>query len=292
MTWLLRGLALVLAIGAVIAAFVGYRLSTQPAAVQRPVPPAVQVVQSIQPLRAGEPVRADDVALKPVPIKPAGSFTAPAQVVGQAPIADIAPGETLTRVHFPVEGRILRGLRAGERAVAIKVDDVVGLGGFAQPGDRVDVLLYLRGAQETGNASSAQVVLAGVRLLAYGESVLQPQAATEEGEGVAARAADTSQKLAGRPRTTTTSAVLAIPEAAASRLMLAASSGALRLSLRPAESPAAAVAVDPGPTLVRLAELAQVSPPAAKKPAKRGAGAPAVMLHEGDTVRAIGAPSR
>lgn len=281
MTWLLRGLALLLAIGAIVAAFVGYRLSTQPAPPAPAAAPPESAVQSLKALRAGEPIRAEDVALRPVTAKPAGSFAAPAEVVGQIPVANVAAGETLTRAHFPAtDGQLRRSLRAGERAVAIKVDEVVGLGGFAQPGDAVDVLLYLRGSQETANASSAQVVLANVRLLAYGESVQLPPL---EGEGAAARAAD---KLTNRPRATT-SAVLAVPEAAASRLMLAANSGTLRLSLRPAEPAAAA-----DPHLVRLAELAQAARPAAEKPAARGPGAPAVVIHEGAAVRAAAVPSR
>ncbi len=283
MTWLLRGLALLLAIGAIVAALIGYRLSTQPPPAQ-PVPPTESVLKALKPLRAGEPIRAEDVALQPVSARPAGSFAAPAQVVGQSPIAAIPAGEVLTRAHFPAaEAQLLRSLHAGERAVAIKVDEVVGLGGFAQPGDRVDVLLYLRGSPETANASSAQVVLGSVRLLAYGESLQQPP---PEGESVAARASD---KVSARPRATT-SAVLAVPEAAASRLMLAANSGALRLSLRPPEPAVPGAVADPH--LIRLAEIAQAARPAPEKRLARGVGGNAVIIHEGDAVRAAAVPSR
>lgn len=284
MTWILRGLAILLAIGAIVVAFIGYRLSTQPPPA-RPVIPVESVVQSLKPLRAGEPIRPEDVALRPVPTKPAGSFGALTQVVGKAPIADIAAGETLTGALFPAEGSLLRGLYAGERAVAIKVDEVVGLGGFAQPGDRVDILLYLRGTQETGNASSAQVVLSNVRLLAYGESV-QPPA---EGENMAARTSGAAEKLTGRSRTTT-SAVLAIPEAAAPRFMLAANSGVLRLALRPAER--TTPAPDQNANLIHLSELAQAARPAAGKQPTQGAGAAAILIHEGETIRAAGIPIR
>lgn len=288
MTWLLRVLAIVFAVGAVIAGFIGYRLSDQPP----PPPPApvaavtYPVVESLKPLRAGEAIAADGLGVKQVAARPAGSFSDPAQVVGQAPKADIAAGETLNRSHFAVTGQLQRGLRPGERAVAIKVDEVVGLGGFAQPGDRVDVLLYLRPSQETRNASSGQVVLSGVRLLAVGEAVHLP-AAPDEGDAAApARSGD----KAGAKARTTTSAVLAVPEAAAPRLMLAANSGSLRLSLRPAEG--AAKGGDQA-YLVRLDELAQAAPPVSDKPAAaRRKAPPAVVIHAGDSVRTTAAPQR
>lgn len=281
MTWLLRGLAILLVIGAVVAAVVGYRLSTRPMPAQS-APLAEPAVQAVKPLRAGEPIGPADVAVKTVSARPAGSIVAPAQVIGQVPAVNIAAGEILNRSHFRAGTHLLRSVHAGERAMAIKVDEVAGLGGFAQPGDRVDVLLYLRGTQETGNASSAQVVLSDVRLLAYGESIQQ---APGEGEGAVARGAE---KLLSRSRTHS-SAVLAVPDAAAPRLMLAASSGSLRLSLRPA---ADGVAAADQSHLVRLAELAQTARSTAEKPAVRGAGAPTVVMHEGDAIRVVGIPSR
>ncbi|MEL0027488.1 MAG: RcpC/CpaB family pilus assembly protein, partial [Perlucidibaca sp.] len=61
-------------------------------------------------------------------------------------LSDLQPGSEVARL-----------LRPGERAIAIPVDEVVGGGGFVQPGDLVDVLLFLRG--ENGGKDSAQVVM-------------------------------------------------------------------------------------------------------------------------------------
>jgi len=294
MTWLLRGLALALAIGAVVAAFVGYRLSTQPTSA-KPAVPAETVVQAARSLRAGDSIGQADVAVKAVAASPPGSFAKPSLVVGQSPAVDIPAGEILNRSHFQTSGRLSRSVRAGERAVAVKVDEVTGLAGFAEPGDRVDVLCHVRGSQETGHASSAQVVLTNVRLLAYGEMVQQGPSG---GDGTLGRA---TERPSSRPGTHS-SAVLAVPEADAARLMLAASSGSLRLSLRPALADGAGVPVEADQNrLMRLAELVQ-----AKRPPARTAGtsrtartkvtaAPAaatVLVHEGDAVRAVAVPSR
>ncbi|HJW24517.1 MAG TPA: Flp pilus assembly protein CpaB [Rhodocyclaceae bacterium] len=285
MTWLLRGLALVFALGAIIAGLIGYRLSTQPPPPAAPAPPPATAVQTLKPVAAGIPIRADDVGLVQVAAKPAGSYGEPAQVIGQRPATSLAAGEILTSAHFPSQGsHVQRQLAPGERAVAIKVDEVVGLGGFAEPGDQVDVLFYLRGTQETANASSAQVVLSGVRLLAFGEA-LQPAPGGSEGAAGLA-----TEKIAGRSRPAT-SAVLAVPEDAAARLMLAANSGTLRLALRPAD---AATRVAEAPHLVHLAELAQAARPMPAAPAPapkaRRREAAVILVHEGDAIRTVGAP--
>ncbi|WP_265944060.1 Flp pilus assembly protein CpaB [Dechloromonas sp. A34] len=286
MTWLLRILAILFTVGAIIAGFVGYRLSTQPPPPPPPAAaPAEVAVESLRAVPAGTPLRAEDIGVKQVSVKPKGSFATPAQVLGQTPSANIAAGEILTRAHFAVSGQLQRNLHPGERAVAIKVDEVVGLGGFALPGDRVDVLFYLRSSLETKNTSSAQVVLADVRLLAFGESV---QAAATEDDGNTGRK---PEKTSSRTRETT-SAVLAVPAAAASRLMLAANSGNLRLALRPVEPLAASPAP---PHLVHLGELAQAAPPPPEKATttrREALPSPAILIHEGDTVRATRIPPR
>lgn len=53
---------------------------------------------------------------------------------------------------------------AGMRAVAVRVNDVVGVGGFILPGDRVDVL-YTRSGNNDGG-SSTDILIQNVRILA------------------------------------------------------------------------------------------------------------------------------
>jgi len=279
MTLLLRVLAIAFTIGAVIAGVIGYRLSNQPEAA---APPLESYVETIQPLKAGEAIPPQALTVKQAAARPAGSYAGLEQVIGKVPNADLPAGTALTRTHFAFPNQLQPSLRNGERAVAIKVDEIVGLGGFARPGDLVDILLYLRPSPETKNDSTAQVLLAGVRLLAFGEAVQgrAAESATEEAVGRA-------QERVSNPRQKTfTSAVIAVPEADASRLMLAANSGNLRLSLRPAESKPGD---KPENYLVKLNEMVAPSRPAAKptdgKPAKPAA--PPVLIYEGDSVRPV-----
>lgn len=291
MTLLLRILAVAFAIGAVVAGIIGYRLSNQPEPVPSAVqaPPAENVVEVAQPLRAGEPIIADNLVIRQLPARPAGAFATPQQAVGLVPLTDIAAGEILNKSQLVSPGQLQRHLHPGERAVAIKVDEIVGLGGYAKAGDLVDVLLYLRPSQETKNASSAQVVLAGVRLLAFGESV-QGAPSVEPSAAEAAGVSKPQDKSAGRAKAVT-SAVLAVPEAAAPKLMLAANSGNLRLALRPVEGSKAAVAASDA-QLIRLTEIAGTAKPESKPSAPRRPAAPAVVIHEGESVRTAQRPLR
>src|SRR6185295_1795316 len=106
-------------------------------------------------------------------------------------------------------------IKAGERAIAVKVDGVIGLGGFIQPDDRVDVLLYLSRDQREVPDTQARVLLENIRVLAYGANLER-------------REQDEHDDNTNNART----AVLAVPEADIDRLMLGASKGSLRLALR------------------------------------------------------------
>ncbi len=290
---LLKIVAALLALGAVIAAVVGIRLSSGPAEKPAAAPATFPAVVARITLTAGRPIAANDVVVQALTAKPSRGFAAVQDVVGKVPQVDVAAGEPLVATHFATGGALARQVRPGERAVAVKVDDVIGLGGFAQPGDRLDVLLYLRGDRETDNKSSAQVVLRDVRLLAFVDVVQTPPAASGEEEQEAKRAAtkETLSKVGlgadkeARRQRTLQSAVLAVPEADAPKLMLAASTGTLRLALRPAAGVAAPAPVPAAGNneLIRLGELVRTEAPRRAAPATPAG--PGIVVYEGDRVR-------
>ena len=57
-------------------------------------------------------------------------------------------------------------LDPGKRAVTIRVDDVRGVAGFIQPGDRVDVVLIRTEAESKTNDSYSDVILQSAKVLA------------------------------------------------------------------------------------------------------------------------------
>lgn len=227
-------LAVLLLVGASIAGYLGYRTTVEAreavaAAEKRAAESAAatgtingrtSVMVVIKPVPAFKVLTKDDVAVDHLKVPPPNSFRKPADIIGQAPQVDLEPGTVLDRSHINPGGEIARLLRPGERAVAIPVDDVVGGGGFVQPGDVVDILLYLSALD--GSKESAQVVMRSVRVLSFGIDLINPAGGTKKEE-------DDS----GSNRRGARTAVLAIAKSDVTRLMLANSLGTLRLAIVP-----------------------------------------------------------
>jgi pilus assembly protein CpaB len=171
-----------------------------------------RVVVAAHALEAGAEIAAGDVELREVAEVPPGAFQRAGDVVDQATAAALVAGEPILAEHL-AEGGTLRGsLRSGERALAVKTDGVVGLGGYVEPGDRVDVMLYLQQDGREIETSQARVLLRDIRVLAYGARTRRTSPEREPAEA----------------RT----AVLAVSDDQVPTLMLGAHKGQLRLALR------------------------------------------------------------
>ncbi len=179
-------IALVVAIViAVIASRFVYR-QIQHASVVKPVAVAHIVVAS-KPLALGTPLTAQNLALvtwpKGEPIE--GSFSRIQDCVGRSLITPVAKNEPILNGKLaPKEAGV--GLPAaiplGMRAVSVRVDDVVGVSGFAMPGTMVDVLAT---GQPTGSSDSlTRTVIQDVRVLAAGQTVEQDKEGKPKTVGV------------------------------------------------------------------------------------------------------------
>lgn len=244
---ILRVFAVVLAVGAIVIGYFGYKASEQPpkpepAQVEIAEPKGDAVVFAARDIQAGQAITQDDLATSLVPTRPVRSYATGDSLIGRRAGTDIAKGEMVLSSHFPSHSQLALSLHPGERAVAVKVDEVIGTGGFIEPGDRVDVLLYLQADQETGKDSSAQVVLSKVRVLAFGNSLETPYEQTAAGEGPSGLlekakngGQEDKRKKEEPDGKKSKTAVLAIAEADTSTLMLAESSGKIRLALHGVE---------------------------------------------------------
>src|SRR5690606_9712511 len=173
-----RILAAILAVGAIATAWMGYRISTRPPAdAVKVVTPSYPQVVATQNIPAGKLLTLDDIELATTTQPHPRAYKHMQDVLGKMVLQPVSTGETLLPQHFPALGVLAQSLGPNERAVAVKVNEVIGVGGFVKPGDHVDVLLYLRAERETDNISSAQVVLKDIKVLAYGE-VLTEEADT------------------------------------------------------------------------------------------------------------------
>lgn len=229
-------LAGVLLLGAVLAGYWGIALSRQPAPDAPQTSPLsssadaagitrTAVVVAARELTPFVPVTRDDLAVENLLVAPTGSFPRVEDVIGRIPWNPVARGNWLSEGSFAAGGPLARMIGRHERALAIAVDEVIGSGGHARPGDYVDVLLYMR-EEGAGQVQTAQVVVPALRLLSYGQ-LLGPD---RDGKTIGVDADERD----GR-RSAARSVVLAVPEAWVTRLMLASQAGSLRLAVRSSE---------------------------------------------------------
>ncbi len=231
-------LAILLILGASIAGYLGYKTTTEAkqaaiAAEQKAiaaqkvaeigVPGKVAVVVIKQAVPAYKVLTADDLAIDYLKVAPPRTYRTIEEVIGQPVQVELAAGALLELGNLQPGSEVARLLRPGERAVAIPVDEVIGGGGFVQPGDMVDILLFLRG--ENGAKDSAQVVMQSLRVLGFGADIINPAGGIETPEQKAGRKSE---------RARARSAVLAVAEKDVTRIMLASSLGTLRMATRPA----------------------------------------------------------
>ncbi|WP_430009467.1 Flp pilus assembly protein CpaB [Methylophaga lonarensis] len=249
----LRVLALLLAVAAAVVGYLGYQVGqggadnglvteatdVEPVVVEAERYPITIAARDIE---TGRPITDNDVTTIFVDRPFSDAFTESQAVIGRVPRMDIAVGDMLLPGHFPVYSTLTQSIRSGERAMAIRVDEVVGAGGFIEPGDYVDVLLFLQAGQETGRNSSAQLLLSNIRVLAFGdalESFDRQQIRTASRAYASEPAPDTSVEATANDDASgkqSKTAVLAIDQADVSALLLAESTGRIRLALVGAEA--------------------------------------------------------
>jgi pilus assembly protein CpaB len=112
------------------------------------------------------------VAAWPRGVQPAGTFQDPKELVGRVLLSKVFKTELLlgAKVARREAGSGLAALiPENMRAVAVRVDDVVGVAGFIHPEDRVDVIVTLR--PEHGGETTSKVILQNVRVLAVGQEL-------------------------------------------------------------------------------------------------------------------------
>ncbi len=213
----------------------------QSAAAPAAVPSVNQfsVVVASKLLQAGKPVPADSIRIEKLPIKPAGSFSDNAEVVGKVPVVDVGEGVPVVQSHL--SGGLAGQVAEGERAVAVSVDETTAVGNRARPGDFVDVFILLKQDSTEILPSQARLLLSRIRVLAVGGAAVNEDAPADAAQrGVTAR-----------------TAVLAVPLADVNRLTLAQGNGRVTLALRnPKDETVASESLfDPMPPVLQVRDI-------------------------------------
>jgi len=206
------------------------------------------VVVAAKPLPAGQAIPVDALRVEQLTINPTGAFKETAPLAGRVPVIDLGEGSPL------LEGQLVSGLALrvseGERAVAVKADEVMGVGNKVQPGDFVDVFLMLKSDNKDIDRSQARLLLSRKRVLAFGNASV---------DGLPSKTDKNSNPQAQQRTEAARTVVLAVPVDDINRLTLAENSGRLLLALRnPTDM------LEPDPKL--FAELPTALQPAPPKP--------------------------
>jgi pilus assembly protein CpaB len=136
----------------------------------------VAVVVAANDIDVGAKLAAKDLRVVNVPPSavPPGAFSNPAKVLNRGAILPISKGEFILNNKLAAlnAGAGLPSLiPPGMRAVSVRVNDVVSVAGFVQPGTRVDVMST--GTQGSGGEAQTITVLQNVAVIAVGGNLLE-----------------------------------------------------------------------------------------------------------------------
>ncbi len=152
----------------------------------------------------------------PAASRPDRAPSDPRQVAGRVALTTLLRGEPILepKLASTTAGSGLAALLpAGMRAVAVRVDDVVGVAGFIHPGDHVDVIVTMKASDTSGVPPVSKIILQSIRVLAVGKEV------SDTGSG----------REKALPATVAT---LMVDSAQSEKLALAATKGSILLTLR------------------------------------------------------------
>lgn len=212
-----------------------------------------RIVVAASDISLGQRVRPEMFKLAewPADSVPKGAFTDPKQLDGRVLKTNILMGEPVVEARLaPVgtQGGLSAVITEGKRALTVRVNDVIGVAGFALPGNYVDVIVSMqRDAGPNPNAREqaiSKIVLERILVLAVAQEVNRDET---------------------KPKVVNAVTLEVTPEQA-EKLDLARSVGTLSLALRNQVDPQSA-STDGATKLTLLPEVAPPAPKPVPKPA-------------------------
>jgi pilus assembly protein CpaB len=160
---------------AAICSYLVYRIVASRMSV--PLPSATRVVVAASNIKLGSVLRDRDLTTaQMVGTLPKGVLLHKEDAINRGVLSDIYEGEPIVESRLAAVGSgggMAATIPPGMRACAIKVDDVVGVGGFVSPGMRVDVLISGNppGASEAADGTKVKTLLQNIEVLSAGTNI-------------------------------------------------------------------------------------------------------------------------
>ncbi|OGI08911.1 MAG: Flp pilus assembly protein CpaB [Candidatus Melainabacteria bacterium RIFCSPLOWO2_02_FULL_35_15] len=134
------------------------------------------VVVASKQIPAGKKIEESDLAIKQLPAQavPKDYPSSIDSLKGRLVKGTISTGEVITEGRLVGEGAaggLPVVIPAGYRAITIRVNEVVGVGGFISPGDHVDILSILKKSEDQ---TFSKTILQNVLVLAVGDKIFDP----------------------------------------------------------------------------------------------------------------------
>ncbi len=173
------------------------------------------VVVAASDLQLGAELKADDlrVAQFPQGQAPEGAFSSTEELLGRGVISPLVRNEPILAGKLAAKeagAGLPPIIPQGQRAVSVRVDDVIGVAGYVLPGGRVDVLTTVSPTEQHSDMTT-KVILSNVQVLTAGTRIDQDQE--------------------NKPVQVTVVTLVVNPEQA-ERLALASTEGKIQLALR------------------------------------------------------------
>jgi pilus assembly protein CpaB len=136
---------------------------------------AVPVVVAVSDLPWGTQLKPEMLTTKPFLKQslPAGYFSGPDDIKDRVVVAPLKANDPVTEHKLaPVSiktGGVSAVLEQGKRAIAVKGDKVIGIAGFINPGNKVDVLVTVKDPQK--NEEKTKTILENIMVLATGTQI-------------------------------------------------------------------------------------------------------------------------
>jgi pilus assembly protein CpaB len=234
---------------------------------QLPAPqnmPTTAVVVAATDLQLGAELKADDLRVVQFPQggAPEGAFSTTNDLIGRGVISPLVKNEPVlpAKLASKEAGAGLPPIiPQGQRAVSVRVDDVIGVAGYVLPGGRVDVLTTVSPTEQQTDTTT-KVILSNVQVLTAGTRIDQDQE--------------------NKPVQVTVVTLVVNPEQA-ERLALASTEGKIQLALRNPldngnpETPGIKKAALVGPVRAAVPAPRQYNPRSSKAPQAVTMAAPA-----------------
>jgi len=235
--------------------------------------PTSAVIVAASDLQLGAALRQEDLrAIQwPSDAVPAGAFGKPEDLIGRGLIQPVVANELFlpSKLASKEAGAGLPPvIPEGQRALSVRVNDVVGVAGYVLPGTRVDVVATVNPTQQQTDVTS-KVILTNVQVLAAGTKIEQDEK--------------------NKPIAVSVVTLLVNPDEA-ERLTLASTEGKIQLALRnPLDKTAPATSgirpaglMGSAPPVRRVASSGSVAPRQLQAAPPAPAPAPTVEIIRGD----------